>query len=66
MDFAAHIDELRTNGKLLAAAADRIGASRAIPLCPGSPGSVKDSRSGGPGRARFRWRARGPVGWFRH
>jgi uncharacterized protein (TIGR03083 family) len=35
MDVAAHIDELRTNGELLAAAADRVGPGRAIPPCPG-------------------------------
>jgi uncharacterized protein (TIGR03083 family) len=35
MDVAAHIGELRTNGELLAAAADRAGLDRAIPPCPG-------------------------------
>lgn len=35
MDVATHIGELRTNGELLAAAADRAGPDRAIPPCPG-------------------------------
>ena len=35
MDAAAHIDELRREGELLAAAAARTPPTTAVPTCPG-------------------------------